>query len=107
MRREAAHRSPDPDAAMVFADRALVLDHRTDTTYLLALTTEERAAGDADDHPAGWAAGTPTIRTGVRRGRGGPRLARLGRRRPRRRGRTRAGLRAAARRGDRRRPAAP
>ncbi|MER5932780.1 aminodeoxychorismate synthase component I [Streptomyces sp. NPDC002054] len=37
---EAAHRSPDPDAVMVFADRAVVLDHRTDTTYLLALAED-------------------------------------------------------------------
>ncbi|MEV7425646.1 aminodeoxychorismate synthase component I [Streptomyces sp. NPDC091212] len=42
----AAHRSADPDAAMVFADRAVVFDHRTDTTYLLAL------AEDGDDAPA-------------------------------------------------------
>ncbi|MFJ3880395.1 aminodeoxychorismate synthase component I [Streptomyces sp. NPDC090077] len=34
---EAAHTSPDPDAAMVFADRAVVFDHATDTTHLLAL----------------------------------------------------------------------
>jgi para-aminobenzoate synthetase len=33
----AAHRSATPDAVLVFADRAIVLDHRTDTTYLLAL----------------------------------------------------------------------
>ncbi|MGW7006214.1 aminodeoxychorismate synthase component I [Streptomyces sp. NPDC054933] len=32
-----AHRSSEPDAAMVFADRALVLDHATGTTHLLAL----------------------------------------------------------------------
>ncbi|MFJ1569437.1 aminodeoxychorismate synthase component I [Streptomyces erythrochromogenes] len=37
---EAAHRSPDPDAAMVFADRAVVLDHRTGTTYLLTLAED-------------------------------------------------------------------
>ncbi|MFI2428220.1 aminodeoxychorismate synthase component I [Streptomyces sp. NPDC018955] len=43
---EAAHRSPDPDAVLVFADRALVLDHRTDTTYLLAL------AEDGDEEAA-------------------------------------------------------
>ncbi|WP_042174452.1 aminodeoxychorismate synthase component I [Streptomyces sp. NBRC 110035] len=43
---DAAHRSPDPDAVLVFADRALVLDHRTDTTYLLAL------AEDGDEEPA-------------------------------------------------------
>ncbi len=31
------HRSENPDAAMIFADRALAVDHLTDTTYLLAL----------------------------------------------------------------------
>ncbi|WP_199578503.1 aminodeoxychorismate synthase component I, partial [Streptomyces sp. CRB46] len=41
---DAAHRSPDPDAVLVFADRALVLDHRTDTGYLLALAED----GDED-----------------------------------------------------------
>src|SRR5262249_4081565 len=32
------HRSENPDAAMIFADRALAVDHLTGTTYLLALT---------------------------------------------------------------------
>ncbi|MFG2295497.1 aminodeoxychorismate synthase component I [Streptomyces sp. NPDC048603] len=43
---EATHRAEDPDAVMVFADRAVVLDHHTGTTYLLALTEdgEETAA---------------------------------------------------------------
>ncbi|MFE2725632.1 aminodeoxychorismate synthase component I [Kitasatospora sp. NPDC059327] len=36
----AVHRSPDADAVTVFADRALVLDHATRTTYLLALAEE-------------------------------------------------------------------
>ncbi|MFI2431586.1 aminodeoxychorismate synthase component I [Streptomyces sp. NPDC018693] len=40
-----AHRSPDPDAAMVFADQAVVFDHETGTTYLLALV-EEEAVGE-------------------------------------------------------------
>jgi para-aminobenzoate synthetase len=31
------HRSDEPDAIMLFSDRALVFDHRTDTSYLLAL----------------------------------------------------------------------
>ncbi|MFE0508685.1 aminodeoxychorismate synthase component I [Streptomyces sp. NPDC058964] len=44
---EAVHRSPDPDATMVFAGRALVLDHATGTTYLLA-AAEDGAAGGAD-----------------------------------------------------------
>lgn len=36
----AVHRSPDPDASMVFADRGLVLDHRDGTGYLLALAED-------------------------------------------------------------------
>jgi para-aminobenzoate synthetase len=40
----AAHCAPTPDAAMVFADRAVVFDHRTDTTYLLALAEDGDAA---------------------------------------------------------------
>jgi para-aminobenzoate synthetase len=32
------HRSENPDAALIFVDRALVVDHLTGTTYLLALT---------------------------------------------------------------------
>ncbi|MEU5419654.1 aminodeoxychorismate synthase component I [Streptomyces sp. NPDC020799] len=35
-----AHRSEEPDAAMVFADRALVLDHLTGTAHLLALAED-------------------------------------------------------------------
>ncbi len=50
-----AHRSEEPDAAMLFADRAVVFDHQEGMTYLLALTPEggagpaghEAAAGDA------------------------------------------------------------
>ncbi|MEV5483668.1 MULTISPECIES: aminodeoxychorismate synthase component I [Streptomyces] len=38
-----AHLSPDPDAALIFADRAVVFDHATGTTHLLALAP----AGDA------------------------------------------------------------
>ncbi|MFD9565669.1 aminodeoxychorismate synthase component I [Streptomyces sp. NPDC059994] len=41
---EAVHRSEDPDAALVFADRAVVLDHLTGLTHLLALTED----GDED-----------------------------------------------------------
>ncbi|MEV7613332.1 aminodeoxychorismate synthase component I [Streptomyces sp. NPDC089799] len=43
---EARHRAEDPDAVMVFADRAAVLDHHTGTTYLLAL------AEDGEEGPA-------------------------------------------------------
>ncbi|WP_405941966.1 aminodeoxychorismate synthase component I [Streptomyces sp. NBC_00207] len=42
----AAHQAPDADATMVFADRAVVLDHATGTTHLLAL------AEDGDEAPA-------------------------------------------------------
>ncbi len=42
-----AYRSPDPDAVLVFADRAVVLDHATGTTYLLALAENgERDAAE-------------------------------------------------------------
>ncbi|WP_406163006.1 aminodeoxychorismate synthase component I [Streptomyces sp. NBC_01005] len=34
---EHVHRSPQPDAAMIFADRAVVVDHERQETYLLAL----------------------------------------------------------------------
>ncbi|MFG2819414.1 aminodeoxychorismate synthase component I [Kitasatospora sp. NPDC048365] len=43
-----AHRSDLPDAALVFSARALVLDHATNTSYLLALAEEgEEAAAEA------------------------------------------------------------
>jgi para-aminobenzoate synthetase len=32
------HQSTEPDAAMIFADRAIVFDHMTSTTYLLSLS---------------------------------------------------------------------
>ncbi|MFI9814338.1 aminodeoxychorismate synthase component I [Saccharothrix variisporea] len=38
---EAAHRSEQPDAAFVFADRAVVFDHAERRTYLLALSDED------------------------------------------------------------------
>lgn len=42
------HRSAEPDAVMVFADRAVVFDHQARVTYLLALTDDEheQATGD-------------------------------------------------------------
>ncbi|MDQ2883817.1 MAG: aminodeoxychorismate synthase component I [Actinomycetota bacterium] len=39
-----AHRSENPDAAMIFADRALAVDHLTGTTYLLALADPDNEA---------------------------------------------------------------
>ncbi|MFF7023344.1 aminodeoxychorismate synthase component I [Streptomyces klenkii] len=42
---ERGHRSDDPDATMVFADRALVLDHATGTTHLLALAEDGDESG--------------------------------------------------------------
>jgi para-aminobenzoate synthetase len=46
------HRSDQPDAVMVFSDRAVVHDHHTGTTYLLALAED----GDEDAARA-WLAG--------------------------------------------------
>jgi para-aminobenzoate synthetase len=40
----AAHASPTPDAALLFADRAVVLDHHAHACYLLCLTTPETEA---------------------------------------------------------------
>ncbi|MGX7828726.1 aminodeoxychorismate synthase component I [Actinokineospora sp. 24-640] len=34
-----AHTSPDPDAALIFADRAIAFDHRSGEIHLLALST--------------------------------------------------------------------
>jgi para-aminobenzoate synthetase len=44
----AAHQSDTPDAALLFADRALVLDHATRSSYLLALSISGDAASTAD-----------------------------------------------------------
>src|SRR5205807_9475648 len=45
----AAHQAPTPDAALVFVDRMLVLDHEEGTSYLLALS-----AGDDDAGARAW-----------------------------------------------------
>ncbi|MBC3844295.1 aminodeoxychorismate synthase component I [Streptacidiphilus sp. 4-A2] len=37
---DAAHRSQDPDAVLIFSDHGLVLDHATGTTHLLALAED-------------------------------------------------------------------
>jgi para-aminobenzoate synthetase len=42
------HAADTPDAALVFADRALVLDHATRTSYLLALSIAGDVAGTTD-----------------------------------------------------------
>jgi para-aminobenzoate synthetase len=53
-----AHRSEQPDAAMIFADRAVVFDHRENQVYLLALTDDgwladtEAALRTLTDQPA-------------------------------------------------------
>jgi para-aminobenzoate synthetase len=57
---EAAHRSEDPDAVMVFADRAVVLDHTTRTTYLLAL-----AEGPDDTSARTWLRATADVLASV------------------------------------------
>jgi para-aminobenzoate synthetase len=41
----AAHRSPHPDAAMIFADRAIVFDHATAEVHLLALADDDWLTG--------------------------------------------------------------
>ncbi|GGP46702.1 aminodeoxychorismate synthase component I [Streptomyces abikoensis] len=46
---DAAHSSPDPDGALIFADRAVVFDHATSTTHLLAL-----APADDDTQARAW-----------------------------------------------------
>ncbi|MFI6430932.1 aminodeoxychorismate synthase component I [Rhodococcus oryzae] len=47
------HTSPNPDAAVVFADRALVLDHEANCCYLLALDD-----GSGDPEGARWLTAT-------------------------------------------------
>ncbi|GAA2991628.1 aminodeoxychorismate synthase component I [Actinokineospora diospyrosa] len=42
---EAAHTSPHPDAAMIFADRAVAVDHETGELYLMALAEAGDTAG--------------------------------------------------------------
>ncbi len=42
---QARHRAPDPDAHLVFADRAVVFDNETGTTYLLALAEPGKPGG--------------------------------------------------------------
>ncbi len=39
-----AHRSPHPDAALIFTDRAIVIDHRECYTYLLTLIDDSQPA---------------------------------------------------------------
>ncbi|MCT9089835.1 aminodeoxychorismate synthase component I [Streptomyces sp. ASQP_92] len=53
----AAHRSPTPDAAMLFVDRLVVLDHLERTTYLLCLSDGEGAA-TGPDQAESWLADT-------------------------------------------------
>jgi para-aminobenzoate synthetase len=45
------HRSPYPDASMIFADRAIAFDHQTGDVYLLALADLDENP-DADQNPA-------------------------------------------------------
>ncbi|MBY6368497.1 aminodeoxychorismate synthase component I [Rhodococcoides corynebacterioides] len=46
---DAVHSSPDPDAALVFADRAVVLDHDGRRAFALALTDGSDAVRSASD----------------------------------------------------------
>ncbi|MDT0435497.1 MULTISPECIES: aminodeoxychorismate synthase component I [Streptomyces] len=64
---EAAHRSPDPDATLVFADRALVVDHHSDTGYLLALAEDGH-----EDAARAWLTETAGTLEGIAGQRPGP-----------------------------------
>ncbi|MEU0878269.1 aminodeoxychorismate synthase component I [Lentzea sp. NPDC005914] len=48
---KAAHRSSTPDAAWLFADRVIVIDHQEHTAHLLCLAEDTRSA---HDEAAGW-----------------------------------------------------
>jgi para-aminobenzoate synthetase len=56
----AVHPADTPDAALLFADRMLLLDHHEGSSYLLALTTagedaeDAEDADDAEDAAGGW-----------------------------------------------------
>ncbi|MEV0603015.1 aminodeoxychorismate synthase component I [Streptomyces sp. NPDC050315] len=60
---DTVHRSAEPDAVMVFTDRAVVRDHLTGRTRLLALIDED---GPAADHERAhdWLADTAALLTG-------------------------------------------
>jgi para-aminobenzoate synthetase len=67
---ESRHRGATPDAAMVFTGRAVVLDHLTETTYLLALVDDTRLDGTGDDgtggcHALDWLDDTARRLTGI------------------------------------------
>ncbi|MER5963217.1 aminodeoxychorismate synthase component I [Streptomyces sp. NPDC002057] len=55
-----AHRSPHPDAALLFADRVIALDHRDGCCYLLALDRRGR-----DDGARSWLRETAATLTGL------------------------------------------
>ncbi|SCF47650.1 para-aminobenzoate synthetase [Micromonospora matsumotoense] len=57
---EPAHRSPHPDAALLFADRAIVLDHHDGCCYLLALDRRGH-----DDGARAWLAETAAALTAL------------------------------------------
>ncbi|MBF9070786.1 aminodeoxychorismate synthase component I [Streptacidiphilus fuscans] len=63
---ELRHRSSEPDAVLVFADRALVVDHFAGTTHLLALAEDdekEQATAWLDDATAALAGLTGVLRS--------------------------------------------
>ncbi len=87
-----AHAADTPDAALLFADRALVLDHATRTSYLLALSIAGDAAGAADAEAwlATTASGPEHPSRRARRSGSGPRAVRPGHDRSRHRHERRA-----------------
>ncbi|MEV4616782.1 aminodeoxychorismate synthase component I [Kitasatospora sp. NPDC049258] len=54
-----AHPSPDPDAVLVFADRAVVFDHQSGRTHLLALAEDGR-----EEAARAWLAATADLLAG-------------------------------------------
>jgi len=73
----ARHTSPDPDAVMIFADRALAFDHQEGHTYLMALSRSHPTALSRGDDEAARAWLTLTARE-LAELRSAPRLVLLG-----------------------------
>lgn len=57
------HTSPHPDASLIFADRAIVIDHRECYTYLLTLVDDQRP--NTKSEAAHWLRATSEVVTAV------------------------------------------
>jgi len=71
---DAAHRSEQPDAAFVFADRALVFDHLERCVYLLTLTDSDGWLGSTEVFLEGFGEGDPVTAAAAGGGAGCVRL---------------------------------